>query len=302
LFDWQRLKTEASKFPHIRIIADTGVGKTTLADWLIDILGGATVITPKKKPQHWVGLEVIGCTPKMFNFEAIKAKIAEIQKEMYRRYDLIEKGEEPPLINFTIDEWRLIIKSIPESKEILKELITVAREANLRLIGMAQGKQVSFWGFEEESDLEECFTDILIGEFAIEHCLTLRRKYTKNSEEYAYLSQVLIFLKQSPRPCMVGNQPAIIPDLSVWKRKTQPSATANTELLASQVLGEPLRTIWKFAKEEEDWITTRDVLRRTFSTLKTANTEEVQKYFLALSEKGYGEIDLSGKSPRFRVL
>ncbi|GAX43423.1 hypothetical protein NIES4075_44360 [Tolypothrix sp. NIES-4075] len=271
-------------------------------DWLVDVLGDAFIITPKKKPHNWCGLEIYGCTPKMFNFEAILERLKWIQSQMYQRYELIDKGEEPPLINFVVDEWRLINKNIPKAKEIMKEIITVAREANLRLIAMAQGTQVKTWGFEEESDLEECFSDILIGDFAVERCLSLRRKHHKQSEEYAYWTQVLAFLKQSDRPCMVANQPAIIPDLTNWRRDLTPVVPQDEKLLlASHALGEPLRTIWKFCKERGDWVATRDLLRKDFATLKGVNTDKLKEYFLLLQEKGYGEIDLSGTSAKFKV-
>jgi hypothetical protein len=279
------------------------MGKTTLVDWLVDQLEGAFIITPKKKPHNWCGLKIYGCTPTMFNFEAILERLKWVQSEMYQRYELIEKGQEPPLTNFVVDEWRLINKNIPEAKEIMKEIITVAREANLRMIALAQGMQVKTWGFEDESDLQECFTDILIGDFAIKRCLSLRRKYHKQSEEYAYWTQVLAFLKQSDRPCMVANQPAIIPNLSNWRRDITPAVDPQEEspLLASAALGEPLRTIWKFCKEQGDWVATRDLLRKGFSTLQGVNTEKVKEYFLILQEKGYGEIDLSGTSVKFKV-
>lgn len=278
------------------------MGKTTLVDWLVDALGGAFIITPKKKPHNWCGLTVYGCTPKMFNYEAILQRLTWVQQQMYARYELIDSGEDPPLTNFVVDEWRLINKNIPSAKEIMKEIITVAREANLRMIALAQGTQVKTWGFEDESDLEECFTDILIGDFAIEQCINLRNKYPKKSEEYAYWMGVLAFLKKSDRPCMVAKEPAIIPDLSQWRREVTAAIPQDEKpLLASEALGEPLRTIWKFCKEQGDWVATRDLLRKGFSTLKDANTEKVKEYFLLLQEKGYGEIDLSGTSVKFRV-
>jgi hypothetical protein len=281
-------------------VAGTGKGKTTLVDWLIDILGDAFIITPKKKPPNWCGLKVYGCTPKMFNFDAILKQLQWVQSEMYQRYDLIHKGEEPLLTNFVVDEWRLINKNIPEAKEIMKEIITVAREANLRMIALAPGMQVKTWGFEDESDLEECFSDILIGDFAISQCLSLRRKHHKQSEEYAYWTEVLTFFKHCIRPCMVANQPAIIPDLSNWQRDIAPKQD-DAPLLPSEALGEPLRTIWKFCKEQGDWVATRDLLRKGFSTLQGVNTEKLKEYFLILEEKGYGEIDLSGTSVKFKV-
>ncbi len=243
LFDFSRLRTEPDKFAHLRIIGGTGVGKTTFVDWLLDVLGGERfVITPKKKSWNWVGLKVYGL---WFDYETIRAKLQWIHAEMYRRYPLMEAGQTFELTNFVVDEWRLIntnVKAIrernaetkqnieiaPSAKAMMKDIITVAREAMLRLIALAQGENVATWGFEGESDLEECFTDIRLGEFAIDYAKSLRNQCRNDSEDYEYWTAVLDELdwQQSRRTrlcksipcCMVGKHPARIPDLTDWKR------------------------------------------------------------------------------------
>jgi hypothetical protein len=243
LFDFSRLRTEPDKFAHLRIIGGTGVGKTTFVDWLLDVLGGERfVITPKKKSWNWVGLKVYGL---WFDYETIRAKLQWIHAEMYRRYPLMSAGQTFELTNFVVDEWRLIntnVKTIrernaetkqnieiaPSAKAMMKDIITVAREAMLRLIALAQGENVATWGFEGESDLEECFTDIRLGEFAIDYAKSLRNQCRNDSEDYEYWTAVLDELdwQQSRRTrlcksipcCMVGKHPARIPDLTDWKR------------------------------------------------------------------------------------
>jgi hypothetical protein len=243
LFDFSRLRTEPDKFAHIRIIGGTGIGKTIFADWLLDVLGGNRfVITPKKKSWNWVGLQVYGL---WFDYEAIRTKLQWIHAEMYRRYPLMEAGQTFGITNFVVDEWRLIntnvkavkerdpdtkqaIETAPSAKAMMKDIITVSREAMLRLIALAQGENVASWGFEGESDLEECFTDIRMGEFAIDYAKSLRNQCRKDSDDYEYWTAVLAELEwQNQRRtregksipcCMVGKYPARIPDLSDWKR------------------------------------------------------------------------------------
>jgi hypothetical protein len=243
LFDFSRLRTEPDKFAHLRVIGGTGIGKTTFVDWLLDVLGGARfVITPKKKSWNWVGLKVYGL---WFDYETIRTKLQWIHSEMYRRYPLMESGQTFEITNFVVDEWRLIntnVKAIkervPETKQIkdiapsakamMKDIITVAREAMLRLIALAQGENVASWGFEGESDLSECFTDIRLGEFAIDYAKSLRNQCRKDSDDYEYWTAVLNELEwqQSRRTregksipcCMVAKYPARIPDLTDWKR------------------------------------------------------------------------------------
>jgi hypothetical protein len=165
---------------------------------------------------------------------------------MYRRYPLMEAGQTFEITNFVVDEWRLIntnVKAIkerdpetkqsreiaPSAKAMMKDIITVARESMLRLIALAQGENVASWGFEGESDLEECFTDIRLGEFATDYAKSLRNQCRKDSDDYEYWTAVLAELdwQQSRRTsegqsipcCMVGKYPARIPDLTDWKRK-----------------------------------------------------------------------------------
>lgn len=201
LFDWSLFKTDPDRFPHIRIIAKSGMGKTTLAEWLLSILGGERfIITPKKKPSDWRGYKVYGSG---FNFEECAEKMVDIKQQMYQRFDEMEQGKDHGFINFAADEWRLVVKKSPEAKEDMKEVITVARDAKIRMIGIAQGEQVSIWGLEGESDLEECFTTIRMGQFALDHAKKLKLHQS-----------VLEWLRQQKRPCMVENQPAEVPDLS----------------------------------------------------------------------------------------
>jgi hypothetical protein len=252
-FDFTRLRTEPDKFAHLRVIGGTGIGKTTFVDWLLDVLSGERfVITPKKKSWNWVGLKVYGL---WFDYEVIRSKLQWIHGEMYRRYPLMEQGQTFEITNFVVDEWRLIntnVKAIkerdpetkqtievaPSAKAMMKDIITVARESMLRLIALAQGENVASWGFEGESDLEECFTDIRLGEFAIDYAKSLRNQCRKDSDDYEYWTAVLAELERQTQQrtregksipcCMVGKFPARIPDLTDWKREVSDSTSAET--------------------------------------------------------------------------
>lgn len=77
---------------------------------------------------------------------------------------------------------------------------------------------LKFFGWVGESDLEECFTTVRFGEFAVIHCKYLRNKYRKDSEEFQYYSAMLKELEsQGFRCCMVDNIPARVPNLANWK-------------------------------------------------------------------------------------
>jgi hypothetical protein len=204
LFDWSVFKKEPDNFPHIRIIAKTGMGKTTLAEWLLHMLGGEQfVIAPKSKPTDWRGYQVFG---KKFDYEECTDKLESIRLEMCRRFDDLDEGKDFRFINFVCDEWRLIVDNKPEVKDIMREIVTLARDAKIRMIAIAQGEQVKTWGLEGESDLEECFTTIRLGQFAVDHAKKLKLHQS-----------VLDWIQQQKRPCMIDNQPGEIPDLSHFK-------------------------------------------------------------------------------------
>lgn len=223
-FDFTQFRNEPDKFPHIRVIGKTGIGKTRFTEWLMDLLGGEQfVITPKKKPTDWTNHRVFGYP---FNYKECEAKLREVHSLMHRRYAEMEQGKTPHQINFACDEWKLVNKNVVTAKEMMKDIIIVARDAKIRYIGMAQGENVATWGMEGESDLEECFTTVRFGDFALDYCKGLRNQYRKDSDEYLYYSAVLAELvSQGFRCCMVDRQPARVPDLSNWKPGSSPVAT-----------------------------------------------------------------------------
>lgn len=229
LFDFTRFKSEPDSFPHIRIIAKSGLGKTTLARYILSLLGGNQyVITAKKKPKDWLGLPCYGAP---FNYGECEEWLDRTIALMYDNYKLIEQNLTPEFTNIAVDEWRSIQKNVETAKDSMKELISVARDARVRILAIATGEQVSTWGLEGESDLEECFTTIRLGEFAIEYA-----KRIKVSKE------VLSWLQRQQRPCMVDRYPAEIPDLSNWQppvNQFQLSSATVTPQTSTQFLKTP---------------------------------------------------------------
>lgn len=227
-FDFTQFRNEPDKFPHIRVIGKTGIGKTRFTEWLMDLLGGEQfVITPKKKPTDWLNHRVFGYP---FRYQECEAKLKEVHSLMHRRYAEMEDGIRHNQINFACDEWKLINKNVATAKEVMKDIIIVARDAKIRLVALAQGENVATWGLEGESDLEECFTTVRFGDFALDYCKGLRNQYRKDSDEYLYYSAVLAELvSQGFRCCMVDRQPARVPDLSNWKPGSLPVAAGGMD-------------------------------------------------------------------------
>jgi hypothetical protein len=97
----------------------------------------------------------------------------------------------------------------------------------------------------------------------------------------------------------VVQQPVIVSEPVV---ETQPEeeaiATApdTKELKVSDSLAEPLKSIWLFTKEQEDWVTVRDIQRKNFAVLKGKSSEQIHQYLGLLADTGYGQIDEEGKA------
>jgi hypothetical protein len=269
-------------FPHIRGVAATRCGKTTLFDWLMDVMPSQkqSVITVKRWPHQWIGLDVIGVPE---DYQAIRSSLEALQGERVRRTALMAKGIDSPIWNVAVDEWKAISRNVRaivdrktkqiialSAKQIMGEMITLARETNIRIFALAQGRQVVTWGLEGESDLAECFCSIYMGKFAVEECESYRNKFPKDSEQYAKYQQVRDYLESLGNraawiSCELGEFPAVVPDLSQWKRElpqaplpTETSVNSEkiqtTEEAANQEI-EDSQELWELAKKRllESW-------------------------------------------------
>jgi len=69
-----------------------------------------------------------------------------------------------------------------------------------------------------------------------------------------------------------------------------------TELKISDSLGEPLKSIWLFTKQQSNWVTVRDIQRKNFALLKGKDSEQIHQYLGLLADTGYGQVDEEGKA------
>ncbi|MEG3872380.1 hypothetical protein [Microcoleus sp. Z1_B5] len=305
-FDWKQFRDTPEMFPHIRGVAATRCGKTTLFDWLMDVMPSQkqSVITVKRWPHQWLGLDVIGVPE---DYQAIRSSLEALQSERVRRTALMAKGIDSPIWNVAVDEWKAISRNVRAivdrktkqiislgAKQIMGEMITLARETNIRIFALAQGRQVVTWGLEGESDLAECFCSIYMGKFAVEECESYRNKYPKDSEQYAKYQQVRDYLESLGNraawiSCELGEFPAVVPDLSQWKRELpkQPiepitdTNKENTGISQTSETDDP-EQLWELAKQR---------LEETFKSSEIAETGEH-------SERDTQEPDVSVPQPQ----
>jgi hypothetical protein len=100
-----------------------------------------------------------------------------------------------------------------------------------------------------------------------------------------------------PHPTVVQ---AVVVTESTNETQQQEEAIASpeqtTELKVSDSLGEPLKTIWLFAKKKSGWISVRNVYDQKFKVLSGKKVEQIHQYFGLLADSGLGEVDEDGKS------
>jgi energy-coupling factor transporter ATP-binding protein EcfA2 len=96
-----------------------------------------------------------------------------------------------------------------------------------------------------------------------------------------------------PQPTVVQQPvtaPQSIPEVEV-KEEVIPSTESTIELKVSDSLGEPLKSIWLFAKKKGNWVTAKDIYKNGMTVLKESNIKQIRQYLGLLADTGYGEID-----------
>ncbi|MBD0310573.1 MAG: hypothetical protein ICV80_21480 [Microcoleus sp. T1-bin1] len=109
---------------HLRPVGSTNSGKTTLVDWLMDVIlsDRKFLYTIKRKPHQWQFIEVIRVPE---DYEAIRHSMLSIRAERIRRTAQMAKGVDFPRWSIAFDEWKAQsrnIKAIIERKT--KEIIS----------------------------------------------------------------------------------------------------------------------------------------------------------------------------------
>ena len=303
-FDWKQFRETPDSFSHIRVVGATNSRKTTLVDWLMDVIPSDRkfVCTIKRKPHQWQFIEVIGVPE---DYEAIRHSMLSIRAERIRRTPQMAKGIDFPSWSIAFDEWKAQSRNIkaiierktkeiisPSAKDLQGENLTLGRELKMRIFALAQGRQIITWGLQGESDLLECFCSIFLGKFAVEECESYRNKFPKDSEQYAKYHQVRDYLESLGNraawiSCEIGEFPAVVPDLSQWQRElpnqaSQPETSVDTQTtqateLAPNQESEDSQELWELAKKRllESWQTDEVTAREDTATSSGGEADKV---------------------------
>lgn len=237
-FDWDKL-SDSTEFPHLWVVAGTGAGKSTFAQWVCDRLGGEVIaVDPHYQPGNYPKADLILGKGLNLGDSAVlpgKAKrgqeecriISEPEEdtsvceflvwlwhEQKRRYALFANGiNNFPQTNVILDEVPAYAQ-IDGVSFIFRELIAQARKVKIRVIFLTQGTQVKLIGLDGASDLRENLTKILLKDFAIKEAQEELNKTKAGSRGETHWSAVLDYLKSCDRPVLVDGIPACVPNLS----------------------------------------------------------------------------------------
>lgn len=143
--------------PHLAVIGETNAGKSTLLNYLAHsyIARGELVIVldPHSSPDKWPsGAKVYGAG---LDYNAIGDMLGKLSRHMKMRYQDIASGKvrecEHPKIHVIADEWRAIKSNIRTAGEMLGQLITEARKANIRIILGAHSHYLTGLGVDDSA-------------------------------------------------------------------------------------------------------------------------------------------------------
>lgn len=185
---WLPLLSETAV--HIMLVGETGSGKSLLGQLLAVVRGwtGQVVIFDPHAIQpdeagsragDW-GMQVIGAGRA---YSEINAHMAEIVKELSRRYKLRKDGVEAfENLTIFIDEWPSIKANCLQAPEFMKILAREGRKVNMRLVILSQSALVESLGIRGEGDTRDNFTILHLGKFAKK---LLKANWAESERPYA---------------------------------------------------------------------------------------------------------------------
>lgn len=114
----------------------------------------------------------------------------------------------------------------------------------------------------------------------------------KTLEDERFPSSVLEQIKQN----LQGQKAELL-----VKPSLNSSDQTASSLKSSDVLQEPLKTIWVLCKESGDWVKPRDIQRRNFAVLKGETSDGIRRYLEKLDNLGCGTLKQSEDGVKFKA-
>lgn len=292
-FDWSTI----TRRPHLFVLGDTGSGKTCLVQWLLanhypkdsEVL----VLDPHDRKGQWGHHPTIG---RGRNFPAIELALEKLVAEMDRRYSSGDYNHQAQIV--VIEEMPAIAANCKTATASIACLTLEARKVGIFLIVLSQGWEVDSIGIKGKGSIRKSFLFISLGEFALDKAKQL---------DTGLLQQ----LKDCDRPCLVGDELAIIPNFAasppadirssldrlLERTAIEPTPIAQTEPLATpskidslddKTLDELLAKVLDYAKRKGA-INPSDVTNNNRS-LREYSAPDILRLFNYLEGEGHGTV------------
>lgn len=198
MFDWELFNTKPEKYPHIGVVAESGGGKSTFAEWLCTWLNGTHIaFAPHYEPGDFPNIAVfatarswgndgdkpvefeklINAAPGRHGEVSYASAFTALYIEMNRRYKLRDEGQsEFPVLNVHLDEFNAFVASVNFSDEpetglafVLLRLLMEARKVGIRLIAYLQTDSVEDLKLKGRGQARKNFKFIRLGGDALYH-------------------------------------------------------------------------------------------------------------------------------------
>ncbi len=303
-------------YPSILLYGAQGAGKTSTAAWLIRerINAGhqVKVLDPHREYGQWDGLECVGDG---MDYDAINDELKAFTDEIKARYKARAKtpNYNPPKLTLVCDEFTQWAKKCSHAAVFFEESLTDIRKINLHVLfishartltglggssGLAATRDAGLLELELEAQVDPVTKKAspkLLGWLKYPGVAMNERQRVAIA---SWMNGSMDFTGEGVTSTVIQQTLTTVQTITEVQpeREAIASPEPTNELKLSDGLGEPLKTIWLFAKERNDWVTVRDIQRKDFAILKGKGSEQIHQYLGLLSDTGYGEIDEEGKS------
>lgn len=330
-FRWEQLK-DADQHPVLGLVGGQGAGKSSLVKYLVK-----HVIFEGIPELDAVALDMFG-SEEEWGF-AVVCEPADICDQMYDDIEEIKKRTKAyrqgvrkftPLVRVfeeskdTIPEIKALGKAQARllgswqrkfgsaTRKLKGRAIYVNTLFDAASLGMTAGERNAITIiFPGEKGIAAAMTDTHILKLGIASRSGLREQLQRSLKKLKRPALVYCngkwYTAEVPELNEQGSlaQSVAVPTNNPSVSKSETKSLANyadktaSDFKVSDALGEPLKTIWVFCKEQNKWVTTREIYQKSFAVLKGKTVKDIRRYLGLLSDSGYGEIDeMDGDTPK----